>query len=306
LPVARRVDAEAPAAGPEPLAFWVGGKGTRDGAFNYPRAIATGKDGAVYIVDKSGRIQKWAADGRLLAVVRTPEIEQGKPTGLGIDADGNLLVADTHYCRVLTYSPDLELLRCYGAPGPAPGQFMLLTSARAGADGLHYTTDYGDTVARVQVFKADGTLVRSFGTFGDGPLQFQRPMALCVDDERDRLYVADAVNHRISVFTRAGEHITAFGGNGSEPGQLKYPYDVKRDADGRVWVAEFGNQRVSVFDTDGRSLGVWGGPGRRLGAVNRVWGVTLVTGGRFWVLDSAGDRAYALSRSVVISREAGS
>mgnify|MGYP001413320847 CR=1 FL=1 len=34
---------------------------------------------------------------------------------------GDLLVADTHYCRVLVYDTDLKLKRAYGAPGPAPG-----------------------------------------------------------------------------------------------------------------------------------------------------------------------------------------
>jgi DNA-binding beta-propeller fold protein YncE len=307
LPSARVFETPTPAPkpGPEPLAFWVGGSGTEDGHFNYPRAIATGHDGSVFIVDKSGRIQKWSPEGRLLAITKTPAIAQGKPTGLGIDPEGNLLVADTHYCRVLTYSAELEFLGCYGSPGPEAGQFMLITCVRQGEGGLHYITDYGDLIARVQVLKSDGTPVRTFGTFGDGPDQFDRPMALCVDDARDRLYVADAVNHRISVFTREGKHLTAFGESGKAPGQLQYPYDVKLDSDGRVWVAEFGNQRVSVFSPEGATLGTWGGPSRRVGGLNRSWGLTLVPGGRLWVLDSGCDRAYALDRTVVLGESGG-
>ncbi|RMG12099.1 MAG: hypothetical protein D6731_14505 [Planctomycetota bacterium] len=282
--------------------FWVGGKGTREGRFHYPRAVAVGPDGTAYVVDKTGRIQRWSADGRLLAWVRTPAVAQGKPTGLGFTPQGELLVADTHYCRVLIYSAELEFLRCYGAPGRAPGRFMLLTSVQAGEGRRHYTLDYGDDVARLQVFTEDGRYLRGWGTFGDGPLQFNRPMELAVDDGRDRLYVADAVNHRISVFTRAGRFVTSFGGPGREPGRLGYPYDVKLDEEGRVWVAEFGNQRVSVFAPDGRFLGAWGGPGRRPPGLNRPWGVALAPGGRLWVLDSGGDRAYALARERVLGR----
>ena len=38
----------------------------------------------------------------------------GRPTGLSIGIDGNLLVADTHYYRVLIYSPQGKLLRIMG------------------------------------------------------------------------------------------------------------------------------------------------------------------------------------------------
>ncbi|MGB0513268.1 MAG: HD domain-containing protein, partial [Wenzhouxiangellaceae bacterium] len=40
--------------------------------------------------------------------------------------------------------------------------------------------EFGDDVARVQVFRPDGTLVRTWGTFGDGPVQFKRPMNLAI------------------------------------------------------------------------------------------------------------------------------
>jgi streptogramin lyase len=307
LPQPRTVsEAPAPHPGPEPLAFWVGGRGTDDGRFHYPRAIVVGKDDTAYIVDKSGRIQRFSDEGKLLAVVSTPAIEQGKPTGLGIDPDGNLLVSDTHYCRVLIYSPELKLLRWYGAPGKPAGNFMLLTSVQAGEGGLHYTLDYGDDIARLQVFKDDGTYLRGWGAFGDGPSDFNRPMALAVDDGRDRLYVADAVNHRISVFTRAGEHVTAFGGPGKEPGELNYPYDVELDARGNVWVAEFGNQRVTAFDTEGECLGTWGAPARRPPGLNRSWGLALAPRERLWVLDSGSDRAYVLARATILGGAKGS
>jgi DNA-binding beta-propeller fold protein YncE len=160
-------------------------------------------------------------------------------------------------------------------------------------------TDYGDDIAQVQVLEDDGTPLFSFGTFGPGPTQFNRPSAIEVDEARDRLYVADAVNHRISIFTREGEHVGAFGEPGREPGQLDYPYDVKLDAEGNLWVAEFGGQRISVFSPAGACLGTWGEPGRRVPGLNRCWGVALAPGERVWALDSGADRAYLLPRSAV-------
>lgn len=288
-------ESPAPQEGEGEVELVLGGKGESPGRFGYPRALVTTKEGALFVADKTGRIQRFTPEGKVERLVFTPGIVQGKPTGLGIDEHGDLLVADTHYCRVLVYDTDLKLKRAYGAPGPDPGQFMMITSVHA-AGGLHYTTDFGDQVARVQVWREDGTYLRTWGSFGWDPDQFRRPMNLAIDPARDRVYVADAANHRVSIFTSAGELEGHLGGEGKERGKLGYPYDVKLDELGRVWVAEFGNQRVSVFSPAGECLGVWGGPGRAVGGLNRPWAVALGAGQRVWVLDSNGDRCYGMLR----------
>ena len=68
-----------------------------------------------------------------------------------------------------------------------------------------------------------------------------------------------------------------------------------------TWVAEFGGQRATVFSPDGACLGTWGGPGRQVPGLNRSWGLALAPQGRVWLLDSGADRAYLLSRSVVLA-----
>lgn len=292
-----QANAPPPQAGPDPVSLWVGGTGSDAGSFTYPRAITASSD-AVYVVDKGGMIQKWTHDGELLTVVRTPEIGQGKPTGLSIAPDGNLLVADTHYCRVLIYSPQLELLETWGAPGPNPGQLMMITWVLQADDGTYFTADYGDLTARVQVWNAERQVLRSFGTFGPGPEQFRRPMALYLDEARDELYVADAVNHRIAVFDRQGALLRSLGELGSGPGEFNFPYHMVVDERDQLWVAEFGNQRISVLSArTGAPLGAWGRPGRQLGGLARPWGLALTSRDRVWVLDSGNDRAYVMARS---------
>lgn len=297
---------QPPQTAQAPIDFWLGGSGTADGQFTYPRALVTDPAGFLFVADKSGRIQKWTPDGKLLVVVRAPGIVQGKPTGLGLAANGDLLVADTHYCRVLVYSPGLELIRTYGAPGPKPGQFMMITGV-VEAGGLHYTTDFGLDTARVQEFSPAGKLLRTYGTLGVGDGQFRRPMNLCVDTTRDRIYVADAVNHRVAVLDRKTlGWIETIGERGRDPGQLEFPYDVKLDEKGRLWIAEFGNQRISVVDpTTKRCLGTWGAPGRKVGGLNRPWAVALGPKNRVWALDSDRDRVYALTRAAWLGAGSG-
>lgn len=51
---------------------------------------------------------------------------------------------------------------------------------------------------RIQIYRDDGTLIRKFGSYGNGPCQFNRPAGIAVDARR-RLIVVDKDNHRIQV-----------------------------------------------------------------------------------------------------------
>lgn len=278
----------------------------RPGELSYARAIAGAADGsAYYVVDKMGRITKLDAALHVRAVVRTPEIERGKPTGLYVARNGELWVADTHYARVLVYSPDLRLLRSWGVPGAEPGGFLFLRDAKEWTDGRILCADYGDDVARVEIFAAEGKIKGQFGKFGVRPGEFQRPMKVAADVARKELWVADSVNHRLQVFDEEGNPKRVIGGLGDGPGKLKYPYDLVLDEEGRAWVAEFGNHRIQVFDREGRSLAVWGKPGRKEGEVGYPWGVALTPDGHVLVTDSGNDRIYELDRKALLASSAG-
>lgn len=48
-----------------------------------------------------------------------PQWKLGKPVGLSVGPDGNLWVPDTHYHRVVVYTPTGEKLREFGSFGPS-------------------------------------------------------------------------------------------------------------------------------------------------------------------------------------------
>jgi DNA-binding beta-propeller fold protein YncE len=282
-------------------------KGTEPGELAYARAIAAARDGsAYYLVDKMGRLQKLDRDLHVRALVRTPEIARGKPTGLFVAASGEVWVSDTHYARVLVYTKDLVLERAWGAPGDRLGAFLFLRDVKERGDGALIAADYGDETARIQVFRSENEALFQFGKFGSKPGEFQRPMKVAVDLARKELFVADSVNHRIQVLSFEGKPIREFGGIGAEAGRLKYPYDVVLDEEGRVWVAEFGNHRLSVFSREGRPLATWGKAGRGEGELAFPWGLALEPEGRLLLLDSGNDRVYELDRGAVLASGFGS
>lgn len=266
-----------------------GETGRGQGQFIYPRAIDITEDGTLFIVDKTGRIQKFGPKGEFLNTIQMPLIETGKPTGLSVGPNGNLYVADTHYHRVVVFSPQGEIIQEFGKFGEEDGCFIYPTDVTFADDGRIFVSEYGGN-DRVSAFTGQGDFLFCFGSPGGGPGQFGRPSALCVDESRKRLYVADACNHRIAIYNLDGELVEYVGSPGREPGRLRYPYDLALLADGAIVVCEYGNNRVQLFDPEGRSLAVYGKPGRRLGELAYPWGVAVDARRRAFIVDSGNMR----------------
>lgn len=274
-------------------AIW-GGLGVTEAKFKKPRAMAIDDEDNLYIVDMTGRIQVFTSDGQYLRGWRTPTIRNGKPSGLSIDHDGNVLVADTHYFRVLVYTKQgkrLEDRTIGGVCGHGPGEFNFVTDAVEDSKGNIFVSEYGEH-DRVQMFSASGEFICQWGVSGSDKMQFLRPNNLAIDD-RDRIWVADSCNHRIQVFEirdKQAELVTMWGEEGTDAGQMRYPYDLVFDADGNLLVAEFGNHRIQKFSPDGKSLGMWGTAGRNEGELQQPWAVVTDRRGRIHVLDTYNHR----------------
>ena len=277
----------------KPDLVW-GRRGLSEGRLQKPRAMAIDDQDQLYIVDFTGRIQVYDTDGQYLRGWRTPASENGKPTGLSIDNNGNLLVADTHYYRILVYSPMGELLEEQGMGGTCsfePGEFTLVTDAVQDSQGNYYVSEYGE-YDRIQKFSPDREFLYQWGSHGSEPGQFIRPQNLAVDDQ-DFIWVADACNHRIQVFDATGDEaklVKIWGREGDELGELSYPYDLVLDGRGHLLVAEFGNHRIQKFTLDGRSLGSWGTNGRREGELFQPWALVLDSQDRIHILDTYNHR----------------
>jgi DNA-binding beta-propeller fold protein YncE len=274
----------------QPDKIW-GRIGITDGRFQKPRAMAIDRYDRLYIVDMTARIQVFDVDGNFIRTWSTPVHDNGRPTGLTIDHDGNLLVADTHYFRILCYTPEGRLLEdktLGGTMGDRPGEFGLVTDAVRDSQGNIYVSEYGEW-DRIQKFSPDREFLVQWGGHGDAPGQFLRPQNMEIDGD-NRIWVADACNHRIQVFDTKGNLELLWGEEGTAVGQLSYPYDLTLDGEGHVYVCEYGNHRVQKFTLDGRSVAVWGRNGRRPGELHNPWALVRDSQGRIHVLDSNNHR----------------
>lgn len=275
--------------GSRPETVW-GVHGTRDGWLSKPRVATFDGENHLYIADLTDRIQVFDRDGTFLRAWRTPDLNVDGPSGLTVDRFGRVLVADTHFYRVLVYDRQGTILMQIGdgVQGSTPGRFGYPTDVVVDRAGNFYVGEYGE-IDRIQVFSPNGVWLRQWGGHGYAPGEFLRPRALAIDED-DHIYVADSCNHRIQVFDTEGRLLKIWGTRGSEPGQMSFPYDVALGPDQCLYVCEYGNSRVQKFRRDGRSLGTWGAPGRGPGQLNNPWALAVDQRGAVSVIDSGNHR----------------
>jgi DNA-binding beta-propeller fold protein YncE len=154
--------------------------------------------------------------------------------------------------------------------------------------GNLYVCEYGSN-DRVQKFDAAGRFLLAFGKAGEGKGEFQRASGILWRD--GLVYVADATNNRIHVFTDAGAYRAMLGAGLG----LRFPYDVAPGPDGSLYVIEYGTNRITRVDAAGRLLGRFGRAGTARGAFRTPWGIAVGGNGRIVVADTGNRRLVELA-----------
>ena len=207
---------------------------SKDRIYVYSRS-----DHPMIVLDKDGSfVKSWGDD-----VLKDAH-------GIYIDADDTVFCVERETHCMRTFTADGELLSTLGTPdqqGAEGEPFNLPTDVGFDSSGMMYLTDgYGN--ARVHKYTGDGELVKSWGTKGTGPGEFDLPHCVRVD-KHDRLLVADRENNRIQFFDTDGNYLHEWSG-------LHHPDTIYID-DEIVYIAEL-DQRLSIWTLDGEKLTEWG------------------------------------------------
>jgi sugar lactone lactonase YvrE len=183
-----------------------------------------------------------------------PGLPQMAPSGLDVDGQGNLYIADTADDQVAAYNAQGTQLWRVGTRGTKANGNFLNPRDVAYAGGLVYVADTGNN--RLQVLDAaTGAWQRTFS------FHFTAIMGVGtgVDGSGNPIVLgADATQNRIDTFTPTGTFIRSIGTAGSGDGQLNQARDAVTDPQGNIYVADFKNERVEVFTASGGFVRAWG------------------------------------------------
>ncbi len=290
------------------LLSW-GEPGSEPGQFNLPHGLALGRDGKVYVADRTNlRIQVFDASGEFIEQWKNEA--WARPWGLEIAPDGYLYVMDgghmsrqpPHYAHVLRMDLSGNVLASWSSYGAEQGQLSWGHDLAIGTDGAVYTVEVRNNLrvqkfmpARSPRYSADaswGTLPggRTWGATSavypaaDGNMWIAERCGAnsCVDqDDIDP----------IILFSPEGEVLRSFG-----KGMLVWPHGIHVDYQGNVWVTDArgnGNKghQVLKFSPQGEllmTLGRAGVAGDGKDTFNGPSDVLVAPGGDIFVVDGHG------------------
>lgn len=248
----------------------IGSAGRGDGGLHEPRGIEVLADASCLVVDRTGRVQHYDADGDVRRVWWFEEWANGQPVDLVYTPWDTVLIPDTHYARVLEYDLAGTEVRRFGEAQ----QLGLVRGVTVGLDHTIYVADYGQT-DQIHRFARDGAYLGAFGRPGEGPGEFIRPEGLATGPAGD-IFVVDCGNHRIQRFSPEGRFLAAFGQAGEAPGSFLFPFDIAPGSDDTLYVVDYRGNRVQRFRSDGTLLGVAGLAGREPGEFATPRGIAVL------------------------------
>jgi DNA-binding beta-propeller fold protein YncE len=173
------------------------------------------------------------------------------PTGIAVDANGNVLVADTNNGRIEKFSPTGSFLSSMGIRGIGYGQLGAPNGIAIDRVGNIYVADASKHV--VEKLASDGSVITEWKGPAPG---FYGPRRIAIGPD-ESVYVLDQGRTRIVKFSSDGQVLSTWGTKGKADGQFDDPTSVTIDAANKVYVADPINRRIQIFDSDGKFLGKW-------------------------------------------------
>ena len=261
-----------------------------------PVGLAVDTSGNVFIADYDNyRIRKVGTNGVITTIAGNGSYEYGGdggpatsagigPTGIAVDATGNLFIADFDHERIrkVTSGGSISTLAGTGTRGfsgdGGPGTAAELRDPFgvavdvAGnvfiADASNHRVRKVNAAGTISTVAGNGNAIRpgddpSYGFSGDGgpaiSALLSGPAGVALDPAGN-LFIADSGNNRIRKVTPAGVITTVagienygFSGDGgpATAAALMFPVAVAVDATGNLFIGDLGNQRVRKVSSSG-------------------------------------------------------
>jgi tetratricopeptide (TPR) repeat protein/DNA-binding beta-propeller fold protein YncE len=232
-----------------------GSRGDGRGQFKKISAVALADDGQLAIGDSG--IQKIEVYRLGLAprdtVTTDPQPNVKSARSVSLECTRAYAMADGAY---LCLNRDKRTAALHGADGkPRVAMADKLDEPVAAAFDREIVALVDDN--SFKVFARDGRLRFKVGRRGSDDGQFRDPQAIALHG--NRIYVADAGNDRVQVFSRDGVFLQKFENAKGQPPRFKRPAALAVDGADNVYIADKDTRRVNVFAPKGDLLYALGG-----------------------------------------------
>jgi sugar lactone lactonase YvrE len=250
------------------------------------------------------------------------------PTGVAVDGQGNIYVADAFNARIrmISTSGTVSTFAGNGTAGfadggPTTAEFNSPTSVAVDAAGNIYVADVENQ--RIRKITASGTVSTYAGSgvsgFLDGAMataQFSFPSGVALDGQGN-LYVADAANNRVRKIISSGT-VSTLAGNGTagfldgSSAEFNFLSSVCADGQGNIYVGDYNNNRLRKITPAGVTSTLAGsGTGGYLDGTgtaaqfNGLEGVACDADGNVYVADQKNNRIRMVTPSGIVTTVAG-
>jgi sugar lactone lactonase YvrE len=321
--VTKKIPTNRDAVGDVATLAGAGRPGVEDGkpsvaTFSDPFGVAVDKRGNVIIADagQSNRIRIITAKGNVELLAGSDEgykdgdaaaAQFNTPSGIAIDKDNNIIIADTSNNRVRRLTPERKVTTVAGSggagfkDGPASeAQFDGPIGVAVDKQGNIFVADsYND---RIRKISTDGNVTTIAGAgspgFSDGSAaeaSFDTPCGVAVDEEGN-VFVADTGNRSVRRITPLGEVATVAGsaqpGADGQPDEIGFsrPIALAVTHDDFLFVADAGRGQIIRITPEGQpsvyaGIGTGYGEGQKA-RFNGPAGLAIDRDGNLYVADS--------------------
>jgi 6-bladed beta-propeller protein/NHL repeat-containing protein len=155
---------------------------------------------------------------------------------LAMNSSGYLYIYDEVESNIQVFNQTGDFIKKIGELGTEPGNFSNVEYMAFNDSDYLYVAEAG----RIQIFDPDMNYINSFNSSLD---TFFWPEGLFINST-GHVYVADAYNHSVQIYTQEGTYLRCIGGNGA----FSSPRAIQINSTGYIYVLNDGNNTIQIYD----------------------------------------------------------
>ncbi|MBM3212311.1 hypothetical protein FJZ33_08830, partial [Candidatus Poribacteria bacterium] len=220
-----------------------------------------------------------------------------RPTGLDIDTEGNIYVADSGKSVIHILDKDGKTLESLGRFGWRSGEFDNPWDVSVDSHLRLFIADSGNN--RIQVYSLINRVFSVIMGESVGSIMLSQPQGVACNN-RGFIYIADTWNNRILKADSSGRLKIELDGQ-----QIKTPSYLAVDSKDNIYVSNFGNHNICKLDFSGNVAAVFGEEGVSKGKFQNPSGLALDKFGYLYVVDRGNRRVQVFNPEGIFITESG-